>query len=366
MMNIPIAKPNLGNEEIEEVVRVLRSGMLAQGKKVDEFEKRFSEYVRVKHAVAVSNGTSALHTALLAAGIKKDDEVIVPSFTFIATSNSVLFCGAKPVFADIKEEDFNIDVDDVQRKITSKTKAIIPVHLYGQPADMKAVMDIAEDKKLKVIEDACQAHGAEFNGRKVGSFGIGTFSFYPTKNMTTGEGGMITTNSDEINKKLRLLRSHGMKIRYHNDIIGYNYRMSDINAAIGIWQLKKLDENNSKRVENAKLLTDGLKDIEGIITPKVMPHRKHVFHQYTIRVTNEFNMSREKLMKKLKEKGISSLIYYPIPIHKQKAYLDLGFKVHLPITERIVNEVLSIPVHPNVTREQIEYILNVFHELTKR
>ena len=365
-MNIPIAKPSIGNEEIEEVVRVLKSGMLAQGKKVEEFEKQFSKYIGVKHAIAVSNGTSALHTALLSAGIKPGDEVIVPSFTFIATANSVLFCGAKPIFADIGEDDFNIDTDDLQRKITSKTKAIIPVHLYGQPADMKAIMEIAEDKKLKVIEDACQAHGAEFNGKKVGSFGIGTFSFYPTKNMTTGEGGMITTNSDGIDEKSRLLRSHGMRIRYHHDIVGYNYRMSDINAAIGIWQLKKLDENNRKRIENAKLLTEGLKDLDGIITPKVIPHRKHVFHQYTIRVTDEFGMSREELMKRLKEKGIGSLIYYPIPIHKQKVYLNMGFNVELPVTESIVKEVLSIPVHPNVTKEQIEYMINVFHELARR
>ena len=365
-MNIPIAKPVIGKEEIDEVVKVLKSGMLAQGKKVEEFEKNFSEHINVKHSIAVSNGTSALHTALLSVGIKPGDEVIVPSFTFISTANSVLFCGAKPVFADINEDDFNIDVEDIQKKITDKTKAIIPVHLYGHPADMKAIMDIAEDKNLKVIEDACQAHGAEFDGKKVGSFGIGTFSFYPTKNMTTGEGGMITTNSDEIAEKSRLFRGHGMKIRYHHEIMGYNYRMSDINAAIGIWQLKRLNENNAKRIENARLLTNGLKDIDGIITPKVMPKRKHVFHQYTIRVTDDFKMSREELMKELKEKGIGSMIYYPIPIHKQKAYLDMGFRAELPTTEKIVKEVLSIPVHPSLTKEEINYIINVFHELSKR
>ena len=365
-MKIPIAKPIIGKEEIKEVVNVLKSGMLAQGKKVEEFEKDFSKYIGVKHAIAVSNGTAALHLALLSAGIKPGDEVIVPSFTFISTANSVLFCNAKPVFADINEEDFNINTDDIQKKITSKTKAIIPVHLYGQPADMKAIKDIAEDRHIKIIEDACQAHGAEFEGKKVGSFGIGTFSFYPTKNMTTGEGGMITTGSDKINEKARLLRSHGMKIRYHHEIIGYNYRMSDINAAIGIWQLKKLDENIARRLENAKLLTGGLKDIDGIITPKTKPNKKHVFHQYTIRVTEDFKLSRKELMERLKEKGIDSLIYYPIPIHKQKAYLDMGFNVKLPVTEKIVKEVLSIPVHPNVTKEQIEYIIKVFHELARR
>ena len=365
LIKIPIAKPLIGDEEVNEVINVLRSGQLAQGPMVEKFEKAFSEYIGVKESIAVGNGTEALHLALLAAGIKKGDEVIVPSFTFIATANSVLFCNAKPVFADIREDDFNIDPDDIQKKITPRTKAIIPVHLYGQSSDMKAIMDIAEDNNLVVIEDACQAHGAEFNNKKVGSFGIGTFSFYGTKNMTTGEGGMITTNNSEIADKLRMLRQHGMRIRYHHEILGFNFRMTDLQAAIGYWQLKKLDRFNETRIKNAKLLTKGLGGIKGVITPEVMPNRKHVFHQYTIRITKDFKLSRDELVDELKKRGIGVGVYYPIPIHKQKIYRELGYKVNLPITERLTDEILSLPVHPNVSEDDINYIINAFEELSK-
>ncbi len=255
---IHIAKPQLGQEEIDAVSSVLRSGMIAEGPKVAEFENAFAEFVGVEHAVAVNSGTAALHAALLAHGIGKGDEVITSSFSFIATANSILFTGASPVFADIDPDTFNINTDDIQESITSKTKAIMPVHLYGHPSEMKAVMEIAEDNDLAVIEDACQAHGAIYNGKKVGSFGTGAFSFYPTKNMTTSEGGIMTTNDKKVAEKARMIRAHGSRQRYMHETLGYNLRMTDIAAAIGLVQLSKLDGFNAKRKANAAVLTEGL------------------------------------------------------------------------------------------------------------
>lgn len=250
---IPIAKPNIGEEEKNAVMEVLESGMLAQGLKVKEFEERFAKYIGTKYAVATSNGTTALHIALLSSGIKKGDEVITTPFSFIASATSILFCNAVPVFADIKTKTFNINPNKIEKAITKKTKAIMVVHLYGQSSEMDRIKEIANKKKLSLIEDACQAHGAENNGKRVGSIGdIGCFSFYPTKNMTTGEGGMITTNDHVIAEKVRLLRDHGQKERYEHVIVGYNYRMTNIAAAIGIEQLQKLEQFNKKRRENAK------------------------------------------------------------------------------------------------------------------
>lgn len=357
---IPIAKPQIGEEERKAVMAVLDSGIIAQGPKVAEFEKNFAEYIGVKHAIAVSNGTTALHAALLANGIKQGDEVITPAFTFIASSNSVLYCNAKPVFADISEETFNIDPNDILEKITKKTKAIVPVHLYGHPAEMKAIMDIAHDHKLKLIEDACQAHGAEYQGKRVGSFATGCFSFYPTKNMTSSEGGMITTDNDAVAEQCKLLRSHGMPQRYHHSILGYNYRMTDIAAAIGVEQLKKLDSFNNARIRNADYLSKNIK-VKGIITPKVQKGCKHVFHQYTIKISAP--LTREKVMAHLNEYEIGNMIYYPIPVHKQKLYIDLGYKDKLPVTEKLSEQVLSIPVHPALSSADLKKIAEVINIL---
>src|SRR3989304_7131173 len=251
---IPIAKPLIGEEEINAVTEVLRSGTIAEGQKVKDFEAEFAKYTGTSYAVAVNSGTAALHVALLAHNISTDDEVITTPFSFVATSNSVIFTGARPVFADIDENTFNIDPESIIEKITSKTKAIIPVHLYGQAADMKSIMEIADDHDLIVIEDACQAHGAEFDGKKAGSFGTGTFSFYPTKNMTTGEGGMITTDDKIVSERARMIRSHGSKQRYYHEMLGYNLRMTDISAALGLVQLKRLDDFNEARIKNAGYL----------------------------------------------------------------------------------------------------------------
>jgi dTDP-4-amino-4,6-dideoxygalactose transaminase len=354
---IAMAKPIIEEDEIEAVTTVLKSGVLAQGRKVEEFEEAFAEFSGTRYAIAFNSGTAALHIALLTHGIGEGDEVITSPFTFISTANSILFTGAKPVFADIEEETFNISPDSIAQKITPRTKAIMPVHLYGQPCDMRSLMKIADEHGLIVIEDACQAHGAEYDGNKVGSFGTGCFSFYPTKNMTTGEGGMITTNNKNIAEKARIIRNHGQKERYFHEILGYNYRMTDFVAAIGYCQLRKLEQFNQKRTGNAKILTEGLGEIRGLIPPYVKPNVKHVFHQYTVRVTNDFGISREELMVKLINKGVATKIYYPLPIHKQPLYQKLGYNDYLPNSEKAATEVLSLPVHPSLARGELDYIV---------
>ena len=355
---IPIAKPIIGEDEISAVTAVLKSGNIAQGKRVEEFEEAFAEFIGTEYAIAVNSGTAALHIALLAHGIGEGDEVITSPFSFIATANSILFTGAKPVFADIEEETFNIDPDSIVEKITSRTKAIMPVHLYGQPCDMAKTTKIAEEYGLIVIEDACQAHGAEDGGKKIGSFGTGWFSFYPTKNITTGEGGMITTNDKDIAQKARMIRNHGQRERYFHEILGYNYRMTDIVAAIGICQLRKLEQFNDKRIENARILTERLRGIRGLILPYVKSNVKHVFHQYTVRVTKEFGLSRDEVKEKLKQKGIVTEIYYPLPIHKQPLYQELGYNDHLPKSEKAAREVLSLPIHPSLTKQDLQYVID--------
>ena len=357
---IPIAKPMIGSEEINAVAETMKSGGLAQGLRVQAFEARFADYIGVSHAVATSSGTAGLHVALLAHGIGAGDEVVTTPFSFIATANAVLFTGARPVFADIGE-DYNIDSEKILQAITPKTKAVLPVHLYGCPAGMKTIQEIAEDHHFVIIEDACQAHGATYDGRKVGSFGTGVFSFYPTKNMTTGEGGMITTDDPEIAKRARMLRDHGSSRRYVHEMLGYNLRMTDMAAAIGLVQLTKLDRFNATRRRNAEYLTGELKGIRGLTTPDDVPG--HVFHQYTVRVAGGRDDGvRDDLVAYLGEKGIGTGIYYPIPIHKQPLYQKLGFEESLPVSERFAGEVLSLPVHPAVSEADLDYIIKTIKE----
>ena len=360
---IPIAKPLIGEKEKELVSSVLDSGVIAQGPRVKEFEDKFAEYVGVNHAVAVNSGTAALHLSLLAHGIGSGDEVITTPFTFIASANAVLFCNAKPVFVDIEKDSFNIDPEKIAGGITKETKAILPVHLYGHPADMKEILGIAKDHNLVVLEDACQAHGAEIDGKRVGSFSTGSFSFYPTKNMATGEGGMITTDDEVIADKLRMLRAHGSKERYVHEILGFNMRMTDIAAAIGIAQLLRLDGFNNTRIRNADYLTDKLRNVDGLVTPGVKEGVKHVFHQYTIRVMDEFRVSRDELITILNEKGIGSGIHYPVPVHKQPLYKQLGYDMTLPVSEGLAREVLSLPIHPSVTKEDLDYIADTISSI---
>lgn len=367
LRRIPIAKPMIEEDEIRAVVEVLRSGMLAQGKEVEFFEQEFANYIGVKHAIAVANGTLALDTALKAIGIKPGDEVITTAFTFIATANAILYQGARPVFADIDPKTYNLDPNDVLEKITSKTKAVIVVHLYGQPADMKAFKEIAEDHKLILVEDCAQAHGAEFEGMKVGSLGhVGIFSFYPTKNITTGEGGIITTNDDEVSRKSRLIRDHGQARKYVHEELGYNYRMTNIAAAIGRVQLKKLDLLNEKRIKNATYLTKNLANVRGIVTPYVDPRVKHVYHQYVIRVENDFPLNRDELAARLEEKGVDVAVHYPLPVHQQPFYKRLGYPQHICPNAIIASrKVLSLPVHPLLTTEDLDYVVSTIKELIR-
>lgn len=352
---IPIAKPLIADEEVEEVVKVLRSGFIAQGPKVAEFEEKFAEYIGVEHAVAVSSGTTALHLALLAAGIKPGDEVITTPFSFAATGNSILYVGAKPVFVDIDNKTYNLDPEKIEESVTENTKAIMPVHLYGQPAEMKPINEIAEDIGAVVIEDSAQAHGATYMGKKAGSLGdMGCFSFYPTKNMTTSEGGIVTTNNKEMADMIGVLRAHGESERYTHVVLGYNFRMTDIAAAIGIAQLKKLEKFNEKRIANAKYLTEAIKGIDGIEAPYVADNVKHVFHQYTIRVDKSH---RDELMTSLNSRGIGTGIHYPKPIYMQKLYKDMGYSYSCHEAELASSEVLSLPVHPSLDKQDLEKIV---------
>ena len=357
---INIAKPIIEEDEINAVVEVLKSGMIAQGPKVKEFEEKFAEYINTKYAITTNSGTSALHVALLSIGLKPGDEVITTPFTFAASGNSILYTGAKPVFADIDEETYTINPDKIEEKITDKTKAILPVQLFGQSADMDPILKIAKQNNLKVIEDAAQAHGAEYNGKKVGSIGdAGCFSFYPTKNMTTSEGGIITTNNKEIAENAQLYKAHGSDIKYKHVVLGYNFRMTDIAAAIGIEQLKKLDKFNEKRIENAKYLTEGLKNNPKIKTPITRKNSKHVFHQYTIRVEKE---KRDAWAEYLTENNIGTGIHYPIPLYKQPLYENLGYDQNEPITEEVASSVISIPVHPSLTKDELDTIIKVIND----
>lgn len=348
---IPIAKPLIGEEEKQAVIAVLESGQLAQGARVQEFEEEFAALCGVKHAIATSSGTTALLTTLLAHGIGFGDEVITTPFTFIASANSILFTGARPVFVDIDESSYNIDPGLVEERITSRTRAILPVHLYGNPCDMEGIMEIADRQKLTVIEDACQAHGASIKGKRVGSYGTGCFSFYPTKNMTTAEGGMITTDDDEIAERARLIRHHGQSQLYYHEAPGYNFRMTELQAALGLVQLGKLPEWTRKRIENAAYLTQRLNNV---ITPRVKQGYVHVYHQYTIRVRGD----RDGAVRKLENGGVGARVYYPLPVHQQPVYRQLGFTDSLPVSERMSREVLSIPVHPALNQEELDKIVS--------
>jgi len=352
------AKPLIGAEEREAVDRVLRSGMLAQGAEVAAFEKEFSEHFRLGRAcVAVNSGTSGLHLGLLSSGIKAGDEVIVPSFTFAATANSVALTGATPVFADIDAGSFCLSAAAVEAAVTDKTVGIMPVHLYGHPADMPALQGVADRHDLLIFEDAAQAHGASLNGIPVGAFGaFGMFSLYPTKNMTSGEGGMVSVATDELERLMRLYRNQGMMRQYENEVVGFNARMTDIHAAIGRVQLTKVDAWTTTRQENAAFLSANL---EGVTTPPVAAGAVHVYHQYTVRVPQD----RDGLAKALKEEhNIGSGMFYPIPNHRLAPF---QVDVDLPETERAASECLSLPVHPSLSQADLERIVTAVNILAK-
>jgi len=355
---ISIAKPIIGKEEQDAILEVLNSGQMVQGPRVREFEARFAEMCGVEHAIATSSGTTALHIAMLAHGIGASDEVITSPFSFIASANCALYVGARPVFVDIEPNYFTIDPAQIEARITPKTKAIVPVHLYGQACEMDAIMEIAQKHKLAVIEDACQAHGATYKGQKVGSFGTACYSLYATKNITTIEGGMIVTNDAQIAEKARLFRNHGSPRTYEHVVLGYNMRMTDLSAAVGLVQIKNLNQWNAKRRENAAYLTEKLSQVAGVVTPKVREQAGHVFHQYTIRIQD-----RDAAAQKLREKGVGVGVHYPTPIHRQPLYQELGYKDVLPVAEAASREVLSLPVHPSLSAEDLDTIIDAIRSL---
>ena len=353
---IPPARPLIGDEERAAVDRVLRSGMLAQGPEVKAFEQEFSEHFGLGRAcVAVNSGTSGQHLGLLASGVSAGDEVIVPSFTFAATCNSVALTGATPVFADIDADDFCLSPEAVEAAITDRTVGVMPVHLYGHPAKMDRITEIAEQHGIQVFEDAAQAHGASLRGTPVGAFGsFAMFSLYPTKNMTSGEGGMVSVATDDIERLIRLYRNQGMEMQYHNEVVGFNMRMTDIHAAIGREQLKKVDGWTKRRQENAAFLSANL---TGVTTPPVADGAVHVYHQYTVRVPQD----RDGFAKALKEEyQVGSGMFYPVPNHLLKPF---QVDVDLPETARAAAECLSLPVHPSLGQNDLERIVGAVNAL---
>lgn len=355
---INVASPDIGRKERKAVDKVLKSGSLAQGPQVLAFENEFSSKVVSNfRCIAVNSGTSALHIMLLAYNIGKGDEVIVPSFSFAATANAVALTGAKPVFVDIDPHTFCIDPQAIEAAVTKKTRAIMVVHLYGMPANMTQIIAIANKYDVLLFEDAAQAHGASIDKNQVGTLAdAAAFSFYPTKNMTSGEGGMIVVYDEGIERMCRLLRSQGMEKRYQNEVVGLNNRMTDIHAAIGRVQLKKLDKYNNYRMENARFLNENL---EGVVVPTAPKGYKHVYHQYTIRVVGH---DRDKFSQELEKLGVGSGVYYPIPIHKLPSYNE---KLDLPETDKACREVLSLPVHPKLSMNDLHKIVISVNKLAK-
>jgi perosamine synthetase len=355
---IPISRVDFGPEEEASVLEVLRSGMIAQGPKVAEFESAFAEAFGATHAVAVNNGTTALIAAMEVLDLGPGDEVITTPFTFVATVNAVLSTGASVRFADIRTDDFNIDPASVEALVTDRTKAIVPVHLYGQMADMAPIMAIAERHGLAVVEDSAQSHGAMYDGRFAGTFGIGTFSFYATKNIATGEGGMITTSDDAVADKLRVLRNQGMRARYQYEFPGNNYRLTDLQAAVGVPQLARYEGIVEARQRNAAALTSRLEGVHGIVPPRQLEGRRHVWHQYTIRVTEDAGITRDQLSAQLVEDGVGSGVYYPALIGDYAAYQghpQIGTE-ETPVAAEVVGQVLSLPVHPHVGDDGVALI----------
>jgi perosamine synthetase len=349
---IPISRPYIGAEEREAVLAVLDSGMLAQGKRTAALEERFAELCHTRHAIATCSGTAALHIALLAHEIGPGDEVITSPFTFIASPNSILYTGALPRFVDVDPDTFNLDPVQVERAVTPDTKAIMPVHLYGQMCDMTALQAIANKHKLAIIEDAAQAVGATYQGQPAGSFGTGVFSLYATKNIMSAEGGMITTNDETLAERCRLLRNHGMKRRYHHDMLGYNYRMSDLHAAIGLAQIDRFEWFTERRRANAAYLSDKLCSVA---IPQTRPEYGHVWHQYTVRLAA--GQDRDETARRLAEQGIGTGVFYPIPAHKHEYMRQRVGELSLPVAERLAQEVLSLPVHPQLTADELRQIV---------
>ena len=356
LKTIPIAAPQIGDEERSAVLAVLDSGQLAQGPVVEDFERAFASWCGVANAVAVSNGTAALHLLMLAHDIRPGDEVITTPFSFVASANVALFVGARPVLVDIEPETLCLDPSRVEAAITPRTRAIIPVDLYGHAAAIGELRDIADRHGLVLIEDACQAHGATIDGVKTGAFGVSAaFSFYPTKNMTTSEGGMVTSPDSDVARRVRLLRQHGSETRYLHEELGYNLRLTEIAAAIGRAQLAKLDRFNEVRRRNAGVLNRGLAGTPGLSRPVERPGYGHVYHQYTVLIEK----NRDHVQQRLRDLGVGTAVHYPIPIHKQPMYVKMGYgSQSLPVAQRAAEQVLSLPVHPGLDDGDLDRIID--------
>ncbi|HSX34370.1 MAG TPA: DegT/DnrJ/EryC1/StrS family aminotransferase [Candidatus Saccharimonadales bacterium] len=361
---IGIAAPNIGPEEFEAVRTVLESGQLAQGPQVAQLEADFAAYCGSKYALAVNSGTAALHAALAAAGVGPGDEVITTPYSFMATLNCILMVGATPVLADIDPDTYNISVAQINAKITAKTKAVIPVDLYGQPFDYDELRVLRDERNLTIIEDACQAVGAEYKGKKAGTLGdMGCLSLYATKNIMAGGGGMVITDNEEYARIIKEFRQHGMSAQYEYVRLGYNYRMSDLHAAIAVQQLKKVDAFNQGRQKNAALLTQGLKDIKGLVLPVTAPNRTHVYNLYTMRLTPDFPLERQEFIDALRERGIGAGAYYPKPLYAFKHTAAFGSDQDLPQAANAAKQVVSLPVHPKITAQEIQTIITAIKDL---
>ena len=370
-IKFPAYEPWISNEDKKIVNKTLNQSMLTLGPQLEKFENDFCKYSNAKYAVAVSNCTAALHLSLMALGIKKGDEVIIPDLTFVADANAILACNAEPVITDINKENFFLSTSNIKKNITKKTKAIIPVHIYGQVCNIEEILDIARDNNLKVIEDCAHAIGTFHKSKHVGTLGnTGCFSFYPTKNITTAEGGMVITNSEQIAKKVRQLRSHGMtkslQSRYSSeypwvfDILepGYNYRLDEIRASLGVTQLKRIKKINQLRKKASLYYYKNLQNIPGIILPDMVNDKTHAYHLYTIRVTKPYKLSRNQLFKKLKNNGIRTTVYW-MPIHEYTAYQKFAKKSNIVNTTKIYDEILALPLFPNISKNHLDNVIKI-------
>ena len=374
-VKFPAYEPWISSDDKRIVNTALDQTMLTFGPQLEKFESDFSKYTKAKYAIAVSNCTAALHLSLKALGIKENDEVIIPDLTFVADANAILACNAKPTIVDINKNNFFLSISNLKKNITKKTKAIIPVHIYGQVCNINEVLDVAKANNLKVVEDCAHAIGTFHKSKHVGTIGnTGCFSFYPTKNITTAEGGMVITNSKNIADKVRHLRSHGMskslKRRYTDgypwvfDIVepGYNYRLDEIRCALGISQLRRVAKINKMRKTAASYYNSKLQNIPGIILPDLVSDKSHSYHLYTIRVTKSFGMSRNQLFKKLKQAGIRTTVYW-MPIHEFTAYNKYVKKSNIKTTSKIYDEILSLPLFPNISKRHQDAVINCIKSL---
>jgi len=364
-MKIKMAQPYHDSEIESSVLSVLRSGRLVSGPVVASFENAVAEYLRVKHVVGVNSGTAALHLALLASDVKPGQEVITAPFSFAATANTIIQTGATPIFVDVDPETFNIDPETIEKAVTPRAAAIEPVHVFGEPAEMKPIQEIASKHDLQIVEDAAEAIGAEYHGKKIGNTDMfACFSTYATKNLHTGEGGFITTNNPDAAETLRTLRSQGQKGKYHHVKLGYNYRMTEIAAAIGKAQIKKIDEFNRRRTENADYMTQLIRDLPSLKPQAQIPNSRHVYYQYTVKLDErQAGLKRGELQRRLADAGIETDVHWPDPIHLQPWYRErYGYKPGVfPNAEELARTVISLPIHPAVTKEQIEYIAKTLH-----